>query len=665
MNGSLYLEIRITLRVITKLFAVMSIKTIIQVLHLGATRFFFSVTAALLLFGQAQAQDLKVHVDATNVDQKLFAVEQSFKLRPEQLGKRLTIYFPKWIPGEHGPSGPLIDLSGLQFFVDDQRVVWKRDDIEPFSFHVEIPNEKQINNRSASPSLTAKFTTITPMGVSRRDGAVVSPKVLGLVWNRLLLYPAGKPTAQWSIAASATFPKDWQVASALTVESRKDNTIQFKTVSVDTLVDSPTYAGLYYKRITLDAHPQRPAYLNIFADDAASLETKPEHIKAHEQLVEQSVRLFASRHYQRYEFLLVLSDVFGGKGLEHHESSENAVRSEYFTEWDKKWVGRDLLAHEVTHSWNGKFRRPADLFTPDFHTPMRNNLLWMYEGQTQYWGLVLSARSGMLSQEQVRAKLAYTAAWLDARSGRAWRNLQDTVYAPIIGGRNRFAVWSSWQRGGDYYDEMVLNWLAADVLMRQQGQGSLDQFAQRFFGVEDGRIEPLTYTAEDISKTMAQVQPLDWTAWLRNRLDGYGQGAPLDGLEKSGWRLVYSKEADPVTKQWNENDGDTSLVYSLGISLDKGGRIDQVMWGSPAFAAKLAPGVLVVAVNNLAYKGSVIKDAIEKAKTSSQPIELIIRRGEEFSSVKINYQGGLRYPKLERIEGAPDLLTTILSPRLQ
>jgi predicted metalloprotease with PDZ domain len=628
--------------------------------QVNRAKFAFILASTLLVCARVQAQDLRVHVDATNIEQKLFSVEQSIKLSPDQFGKRLTVYFPKWIPGEHGPSGPLINLSGLQFFIGDRPVVWKRDDEEPYSFHIELPSQKQTN-----AALTAKFTTVTPMGASRRDGAIVSPKVLGLVWNRLLLYPAGKPTAQWSIAASATFPKDWQVATALTIDSRKDNTLQFKTVSVDTLVDSPTYAGLHYKRVTLDAHAQRPAYLNIFADDAASLEAKPEHLKAHEALVEQAVRLFASRHYQRYEFLLVLSDVFGGKGLEHHESSENAVRSEYFTEWDKKWAGRDLLGHEITHSWNGKFRRPADLFTPDFHTPMRNNLLWMYEGQTQYWGLVLSARSGMLSQEQVRAKLAYTAAWLDARSGRAWRNLQDTVFTPIIGGRSQSTVWSSWQRGGDYYDEMVLNWLAADVLMRQQGAGSLDQFAQRFFGMEDGRIEPLTYTAEDISKALAQVQPLDWTAWLRNRLDGYGKGAPLDGIEKAGWRLTYSKEPDAVTKLWNESDGDTSLVYSLGISLDKGGRIDQVMWDSPAFASKLAPGVVVVAVNNLAYKGSVIKDAIEKAKTSDQPIELLIRRGDVFSTLKISYKGGLRYPKLERIEGTPDLLTTILSPRLQ
>jgi predicted metalloprotease with PDZ domain len=330
------------------------------------------VASTLLIHTNVQAQDLRVHVDATNIEQKLFSVEQSIKLSPDQFGKRLTVYFPKWIPGEHGPSGPLVDLSGLQFFVGDQRVVWKRDDVEPYSFHVELPAQKQSN-----AALTAKFTTVTAMGASRRDGAVVSPKVLGLVWNRLLLYPAGKPTAKWTIAASATFPKDWQVASALTVESRKDNTLQFKTVSVDTLVDSPTYAGLHYKRVTLDAHPRRPAYLNIFADDTASLEAKPEHLKAHQELVEQAVRLFASRHYQRYEFLLVLSDVFGGKGLEHHESSENAVRPEYFTEWDKQWAGRDLLGHEVTHSWNGKFRRPADLFTPDFHTPGWYRKVWL------------------------------------------------------------------------------------------------------------------------------------------------------------------------------------------------------------------------------------------------------------------------------------------------
>ncbi len=598
---------------------------------------------------------MRVHVDATNIEQKIFSVEQQFKITPDQAGKRFTVFFPKWIPGEHGPSGPIVDLSGLQFFAGEQPVSWKRDDLEPFSFHLALPNNTK--------EVTARFTTVSPMGASRRDGAVVSAKVVGLVWNRLLLYPAGKPTMQWTITPSASFPKDWQFAGALTVESRKENRVQFKTASVDTLVDSPTYAGQHYKRVSLDNDPQRPAFLNIFADDAASLEAKPEHIKAHQQLVEQSVRLFASRHYQRYEFLLVLSDTFGGKGLEHHESSENAVRADYFTEWDKKWAGRDLLAHELTHSWNGKFRRPADLFTPDFHTPMRNNLLWMYEGQTQYWGLVLSARSGLLSQEQVRAKLAYTAAWLDARAGRSWRNLQDTVFSPLLGSRGRPTVWGSWQRGGDYYDEMVLNWLAADVLMRQQGKGSLDQFAQNFFGVEDGRVLPLTYTFEDISQGLQKVHTLDWTAWLRNRLDGFGKGAPLDGIELGGWRLVYGKEPDSITKLWDENDGETSLTYSLGMNLDKAGRIESVLWGSPAFAAKLAPGVVVVAVNNSAFKSAVIKDAIEKAKNTDQTIELLIRRGDVFSTVKIKYKDGLRYPKLERVEGKPDLLTAILSPK--
>jgi predicted metalloprotease with PDZ domain len=615
-----------------------------------------TILATILTICQnVTAQDMRVQVDATNLEQRIFTVEQSFKITPDQAGKRFTVFFPKWIPGEHGPSGPIADLSGLQFFADEQRIAWKRDDIEPFSFHLELP--PNINE------FKARFSTITSMGANRRDGALVSAKVIGLVWNRLLLYPQAKPTTQWTIAASALVPKDWQVASALTVESRKENFVQFKTVSVDTLIDSPTYAGLHYKRICLDDHPTRPAFLNIFADDANSLEAKPEHIAAHQKLVEQSVKLFASRHYQRYEFLLVLSDTFGNKGLEHHESSENAVRADYFTDWDKKWAGRDLLAHEMTHSWNGKFRRPADLLTPDFHTPMRNNLLWMYEGQTQYWGLVLSARSGLLSQEQVRAKLAYTAAWLDARSGRTWRNLQDTVFTPLMGPRGSRPTWGNWQRTGDYYDEMVLNWLAADVLMRQQGKGSLDQFAANFFGIEDGRVSPIAYTFEDVTTGLQQTQAMQWAPWLRNRLDSYGKGAPLDGIEQSGWRLVYGKEPDAVTKLWDESDGETSLAYSLGMYIDKSGRIDSVQWGSPAFEAKLAPGVLIVAVNNVAFKSSVIKDAIEKAKNTDQAIELLLRKGDLFSTLQMKYKDGLRYPKLERIEGKADLLTEILTAK--
>jgi predicted metalloprotease with PDZ domain len=336
---------------------------------------------------------MQLEVDASNIQQRIFQVKQTIALANFVKNNQITLYFPKWIPGEHGPSGPLFNLAGLRLTVDGKAVSWKRDDLEPYAFVVDLPTGAKL--------LEAKFEQFSALSTTagRADPVIMTPHLLALIWNRLVLYPGGKPTAQIEVTASAVLPESWQTAGALAPESIRNNRVQFKTVAVDTLIDSPVYAGRHVKRVQLDGS-DRPVFLNIFADDAKSLEAKPVHLEAHKQLVAQSIKLFASRHYKQYDFLVVLSDEFGRKGLEHHESSENAVPTTYFSEWDKRWLGRDLLPHEFTHSWNGKFRRPVDLYRADFHTPFRNELLWLYEGQTQYWGWVLAARSGLYSAEQ-------------------------------------------------------------------------------------------------------------------------------------------------------------------------------------------------------------------------------------------------------------------------
>jgi predicted metalloprotease with PDZ domain len=624
---------------------------------------FFSLLArfafgAFSVFSAASyAQPMQLEVDASNVAQRIFQVKQTIALANYAKNNQITLYFPKWIPGEHGPSGPLFNLAGLLLTVDGKAVPWKRDDLEPYAFVVDLP--------AGAKQLEAKFEHFSALSSAngRSDPVVVTPHLLGLVWNRLVLYPAGKPTAQIEVTASAVLPEGWQTAGALVPDSIRNNRVKFKTVSVETLIDSPVYAGRHTKREQLESG-EHSVHLNIFADDAKSLVAKPEHIEAHKQLVTQSIKLFGSRHYKQYEFLLVLSDEFGRKGLEHHESSENAVASTYFTEWDKRWLGRDLLAHEFTHSWNGKFRRPIDLLRPDFHTPFRNELLWLYEGQTQYWGWVLAARSGLYSAEQARDSLAQTAAYLSVRTGRVWRNLQDTVNSGLIGGRGQGNAWGSYARGGDYYDEMLLNWLSADTLIRERSAGtrSLDDFAKLFFGVEDGRIAPLPYVFDDVVAALNQIEAQNWRTWLRERLDTNQVQAPLDGIERAGWRLTFGTEPSAAYSYW-ERDGELNLNYSLGLSLSKEGAITNVLWGGPAFKAGLANGVRLIAVNNLAYKADLLKAAITQAAADKKPLQLLLRRGDEYVTIGMNYTDGLRYPKLERIEGKPDLLTGILTAR--
>jgi predicted metalloprotease with PDZ domain len=427
-------------------------------------------------------------------------------------------------------------------------------------------------------------------------------------------------------------------------------------------------AGRHARRVELEpAGSARPVVLNLFGDTDEAIQATAAQVEAHRRLVQQADKLFGARHFHHYDFLLALSDTLGAEGLEHHESSENATKPSYFKDWDKTVGSRELLPHEYTHSWDGKFRRPADLWTPDYNTvPMRNSLLWVYEGQTQYWGRMLAARSGLVTAEQARNGLAYAAAWADHRAGRSWRNLQDTTAEGTFGAANHGKVWRDWQRSFDYYDESALIWLDADTLIRERTQGrrSLDDFARAFFGVDDGRLQPLTYTFEDVVRTLDGVLPNDWARFLRDRLDGHDH-APLDGLARAGWRLAYGIEESAEAKAANEENKTSDFAYSVGlrVSTEDDNAIQDVAWEGPAFRAGLAPGEKLVAVNGLAYKPERLKEAIQANADGHQPLDLLVRDGEQYRSVRIDYRGGLRYPKLERVPNVPDLLTPIQSAK--
>ena len=599
---------------------------------------------------------LTLQVDATDLDHKIFRVKESVPVRPGPL----TLLYPQWLPGEHAPNGPIGQFAGLTISATGKPLAWQRDPLDIYAFHVDVPpNVARID---------LEFQFLSPF--ARDSGRVVMTReMLGLQWRSALLYPAGHPAAAIAVQASLRLPEGWSHGSALEVERSNGALIDFKPVSVDKLVDSPVFAGRHMKRFDLDpegpATGRTPVFLNVMADRASELDAKPEHVAAHQALVTQADRLFGARHFAHYDFLLALSDEFSGIGLEHQESSEDGVGPGYFTEWAKRAGARALLPHEYAHSWNGKFRRPADLLTPNFNTPMQNSLLWMYEGQTQYWGEVLAARSGMRSAVETRDSFAMHAAYLDAQAGRRWRNLQDTTNERIVEEAHSGGAWRDWQRGNDYYNEMLLVWLEADMLIRELSGGarSLDDFARNFFGTEPGRTTPLPYSFDMVVAELGRVQPHDWATFLRQRLDTHSAGAPLAGLGRSGWKLAWVEQPSEMFKGFEAFRQYDDFGYSIGIGIGKDGKLKSVTWGGPAYEAGLSPSATLIAVNGRAYKAELMKEVLTAAKTNKAPIQLLVREGDVFRTVPIAYSGGLRYPTLQRIEGTEDRLSLLLAPK--
>lgn len=596
---------------------------------------------------------LAVEVDLTDLDRKIMQVRQ---VMPVTAGP-LTLLYPQWQPGTHSPTGRVARLSGLQITADGKPLTWTRDPVDVFAFHVTVP--------AGVASLNVVFQHLSP--VTNASGRVVmTPEIIGLQWSTVVLYPAGHYASAITVKASAKLPSDWKIASALDLVKRDamrtGDWYEFKPVSLETLVDSPLWAGKHFKRIELDTKNRAPVYLNVFADTAAQLEATPEQIEAHKQLVTQADRVFASRHFARYEFLLAISDSFSDFGLEHSESSENGVQPGYFVDWKKTSVERDLLPHEYVHSWIGKFRRPEDLWTPNYNLPMQDSLLWIYEGQTQYWGHVLAARSGIVPMVDSLDSLAYFAAAMSGRSGRIWRNLQDTTNEPLVDQRSHLD-WPDWQRREDYYEEGLLIWLDTDTKIREltAEAKSLNDVAKLFFGVEDGRVAALTFTFDEYVTALNSVAPLDWASFLRERLEAKTNTTVLDGIKRGGWKLVFTDVQSDYAKGVEGAYRFTDFSYSLGFRLDKDGKFNRIQWEGPAFKVGLTNGMQLIAVNGMSYKADELRSAVKEAK-DGRGIELLVKNGERYKTVKIDYRDGLRYPKLERVEGTPDRLTSLLSP---
>ena len=599
--------------------------------------------------------EIKLSVDASDVERRIVHVRESVSA----IGPETVLLYPKWLPGHHEASGTIERIAGIKITANGAPVAWTRDPLDVFAFRVRAA--------PGTRSIDIDFEYLSPTSPKIGEPEI-SRDLMMLEWNELVLYPAGYFVRQIPVEVSLTLPAGWQFATALETESANGASTAFKRTSLETLVDSPVYAGRYAAKFDLDPGGQVPVHLDLFADRPELLTVKPEQLAAHRALVQQAYKLYGSHHYAHYDFLYSLSDEIFQNGLEHHQSSENGDDPATFTEWDKFAYDRDLLPHEFTHSWNGKFRRPADLWTANYSVPMQDTLLWVYEGQTQYWGEVLAARSTLRTQPQALDQFALTAAYYEHQAGRQWRALEDTTNDPIMNSRRPPPSWRSWQRFEDYYSESAMIWLDADTLIRERSAGkrSLDDFARAFFGINDGSVVTVTYAFDDVVKALNAVEPYDWAAFLHQRIDFPGKPAPLDGLRRGGYRLIYTDTPSDYQKAADVELKRVDLLFSVGIQIDakdKPGTLLQVLWDSPAFKSKLSEGAQILAVNGFAYSSDVITEAIRAAKGTSAPIELVLKSGDRFFVARIDYHEGLRYPHLERDGSEPARLDAILAAR--
>jgi predicted metalloprotease with PDZ domain len=592
---------------------------------------------------------LRLMVDATDVTRRIYQARQVIPV----LGPGpMMLLYPKWLPGFHAPQAPIELFAGLTITANGRNIDWKRHPVTVNAFHIDVPNDVA--------EIEACFQFLSPTDPSQ-GRVIATPDMLALQWNTVILYPAGHFVRQIAVEASLTIPEGWQLACALDQQRQDGSTTHFEPVALDVLVDSPVLAGRHFRRLPLDDASE--VHLTLVADRPELLDASPEQLASHKSVVVQCDRLFGVRHFDRYEMLMALSDELTGIGVEHHRSFDAVSIPNYFTDWETTFARRDTVPHEYVHSWNGKHRKGADSWSPCFELPIRNSLMWVYEGQTQYWSRVLAARSGLWSLDQALGALAQTAATFDMRPGSRWRPMIDTTRDPIIAAR-RPLPWTSWQRSEDYYSEGALIWLDVDTRLREMSGNtrSLDDFARAFFGQNAGEWRLTdTYVFDDVMRTLDALAPFDWTNFFNEQLEGKRSGTQLDGIERGGYRLVYRSEPSAFTVSSDTVFGTTNLSFSVGVTVGTDGALNDVLWDSPAFAAGLTVGARLLAVNGEAYSPDGLKQAVA-ASASGVPVELLVQTGKHVRSVPIAYQGGLRYPHLERAETGRARLEDIYAP---
>lgn len=594
------------------------------------------------------AGTITLALDARETPRKLLHARETFNVTPGAL----TLVYPKWLPGEHSPDGPIDDVVGLNFTAAGRSLPWRRDAVDLFAFHVDIP---QGTNR-----LDVSFDFLSAIGQGGFSSASSDTAHLGIdSWNQVLLYPKGARTDDVMFRASVELPAGWKFGTALPVANQNGATIDFQPVSLTMLVDSPLVAGEYLRIVPLDNGSSRPVEAVLVGDTSASIDIPNDLTAKWQRLVQEADAMFGVRHYNNYRFLLTLSDRVAHFGLEHHQSNDSRVPEKSLSEQNS--IG--VVAHEYVHSWNGKYRRPAGLATPDFQQPMVGDLLWVYEGLTQYLGYVLAERSGIWSESYYKERLAQIAAFLDNEPGRRWRPLADTTTAAQL---LYFAPgqWTAYRRSTDFYDEGWLIWLDVDTAIREltHGQKSIDDFCHLFHGGESGAPTIKPYTFDDVVAALNQVAPHDWKAFLGSRVYQVTPRAPLDGITRGGWRLVYTDAKNEYIKT---GDGErVDATYSIGLRVRaRDGVVSDVTIDSPAGKVGMGPGMQILAVNGLRYSADVLRNAIKESKAASGPMTIEFQNDDVVKTASLDYHGGMREPHLERDTSTPDLMAQILAAR--
>jgi predicted metalloprotease with PDZ domain len=599
------------------------------------------------------APTIHLAVDATDAPRHLLRAHMTLPVKPGAL----TLAYPKWIPGEHGATGPLVNLIGPILTAGGKKLEWKRDSERLYEFHVEVPkgvSELSIDLEFLEPAGSSGFSA----------GSSTTPELADLAWNHLLLYPLAWAPEQLTYVAQLKLPTGWKFGTALPVAHDGGDTIDFAPASLVTLIDSPVVAGAHTRVIPLGPDSGPKHEIDLVADSEEALEMTAQQMAAYKQLVAEATALFGAHHYRDYHFLYTLSDGVASFGLEHHESSDDRVGERALIDDDLRHLTAGLLPHEFVHSWNGKYRRPSGLATKDYQEPMRGDLLWVYEGLTEYLGWVLTGRSGLSSDEEEREGLASTAAVMEATPGRLWRPLEDTaIAAQVLYGAG--SAGESMRRSVDYYPEGLLVWLDADVIIRQktQGKASLDDFCKAFHGGKESGPEMHPYDLDEIVKKLNDVAPYDWKGFFDERIVKANAHAPIGGITGGGYKLVYNEEPNARTAYAEHARKFLSLRLSLGAVLSDRNEVLDVVDGAPAAMAGLAPGMRVVAVDGRRMSREVMHAALERAKKGTDPIELLVENGDYFKTLKVTWHGGERHAHLEREPGQPDILTQILAPR--
>lgn len=607
------------------------------------------------LRAQSAPGPIRLAVDARQAPQKILHSHMQIPVKPGAL----TLYYPQWIPGEHMPDGPIIDVAGMKFQGGGKTISWRRDLVDMFAFHLEIP--AGVNTLDADMDF---LLNAPASGFSAGASATSALDVLS--WNQVLLYPKGYKAHDLTFLPSLRLPDGWKFGTALPGAKQNGDTIEFAAVPLNTLVDSPVIAGKYFRAIQLTPGQDPSHELDIAADSAAALAMPPEMEREYRQLVAETGALFGARHYRDYHFLVALSDDVAHFGLEHHESSDNRADERSLIDEPLRVVFSGLLPHEFVHSWNGKYRRPADLATPDYQQPMKDDLLWVYEGLTEYLGVVLTARSGLLTPEQSREYFAHYAATYLHRPGRDWRPLQDTAdAAPFL--YDAKPAWSNWRRSTDFYDEGFLLWLDVDATMRRltNDTKSMNDFCKIFHGGPGGEPALKTYTFEDVVATLNSLAPYDWAGFLRTRLDSTSTKTPIEAVENTGWKLEYDERPNEFESVAESAEEVLDLTFSLGMIVDEDGKVVDVIHGGPSYNAGLGPGMRIAAVNQKKFSTDELTDAITAAKTAAGPIELMIVNGAQYRTFPVDYHGGLLYPHIVRDASKPDYLSEVFHAMAQ